>query len=196
MDEMENEPAESTDPREARSETDGATDDEAQGEAGGTRVADEVVATFEEELAAARKAADESHDKYLRAEADLQNLRRVSEQRRRQAQAMATRELLGRFLDVADNLERALAVEGAEESPLHAGVAATLRELERLLEREGVAPIEAQDAPFDPALHEAVGAVTYPGLDEERVISVERKGYTIDGELLRAARVVVGRPAE
>lgn len=159
-------------------------------------VEDEIVEAFEKEIVEARKAADESHDKYLRAEADLQNLRRVSEQRRRQAQEMAKRELLGRFLEVADNLERALAVEGAEESPLHEGVAATLREMSRLLEREGVAPIEAADAPFDPAFHEAVGVVSLPGLEEERVISVERSGYTIHGELLRAARVVVGRPTE
>jgi molecular chaperone GrpE len=99
-------------------------------------------------------------------------------------------------LDVADNLERALSFADGAADGLADGVRATLRVLEQLLEREGVARIDAADAPFDPGLHEAVGVIEVPGMDGERVVAVERAGYTIGGELLRAARVVVGRGPE
>ena len=152
-----------------------------------------VVAAFEQELADALREKDEASDRHLRAEADLQKLRRAAEQRVREARDQVRRDLLSRVLDVADNLERALSFAQDEQGGLGEGVRATLRVLEHMLQREGVARIEAADAPFDPALHEAVGVIDVPGLDGERVVAVERTGYTIDGELLRPARVVVGR---
>ncbi len=161
-----------------------------------------VVTAFEVELAEAMRRADQAErkasdhwDLYLRAEAELENQRRRGERLREDAQARVRRELLARFLDVNDNLERALAHLDAEPAQLLAGIEATYRDLARLLTREGVQVVDCQDAPFDPAVHEAVGVVPVPGLDGERVISVERPGYTLNGELLRPARVMVGRPA-
>jgi len=162
-------------------------------EAAVTAVDAAVVDAFEHELAEAKRERDEASDRHLRAEADLQNLRRVSEQRVREARDQVRRDLLGRVLDVADNLERALTFAEDEQGGLGDGVRATLRVLERMLEREGVARIDAADAPFDLALHEAVGVVDVPGIEGERVVAVERAGYTMDGDLLRPARVVVGR---
>lgn len=157
-----------------------------------------IVEAFETELAEARRKADESHDLYLRAEADLQTLRRVGETRLREAVDRARRELLTSFLEIADDLEKALSYGSASGAgdQLLAGVETTLRAFRHLFEREGIKRIEAEDAPFDPALHEAVGVVPMPGVEGERVISVERAGYTIGDELLRAARVIVGRAAD
>lgn len=149
---------------------------------------------FARELAEARRAADESHDQYLRAVAEMQNVRRRNEERLKTIVEQQRRDLLLRFLDVADNLERALANADSGGDALVAGVDATYRDLERLLEREGVERIAAEDAPFDPQLHEATGAVPVAGLATEQVVAVERPGYTVRGELLRAARVVVGQP--
>jgi molecular chaperone GrpE len=160
-----------------------------------------VAAAFEEALADAMRRADEAEaqagenwDRYLRAEAELENQRRRAERLREEAQTRVRRELLGRVLEVADNLERALGSGDGNAAALLAGVQATHRDLLRLLEREGVAAIDAQDAPFDPAVHEAVGVVVLPGVDGERVVAVERPGYLLNGELLRPARVVVGQP--
>ena len=159
-----------------------------------------VVATFEAELAEAKRQADEHHDRYLRAEADLQNLRRRSEQRRVESLTRQKRDLLTRFLDVRDNLERGLGhatdSEDGEGSPLLEGLQATLRVMDQLLEREGVTPIEAEGAAFDPHIHEPSAVVPMPNLENEVVLSVDRPGYMLGEELLRAARVVVGRPAE
>jgi molecular chaperone GrpE len=163
-----------------------------------SRIEDKVVATFESELAEAKRQADEHHDRYLRAEADLQNLRRRSDQRRTEALTRQKRDLLSRFLDVRDNLDRGLGHAGEEAagSPLVEGLQATLRVMDQLLEREGVAPIEAEGATFDPHVHEAMAVVPMPDIEQEVVLSVDRPGYTLGGELLRPARVVVGRPAE
>lgn len=151
---------------------------------------------FAHELAAARRLADEHWDKYLRAEAELDNFRKRSERLREEALGRTRRGILGGVLDVADNLRRALAAESADSTSLRTGVEGTLRQLERLLALEGVTPIEAMGMPFDPALHEAVAAQERPDLDSERVIEVERPGYLLNGELLRPARVVVGRPPD
>ena len=149
---------------------------------------------FARELAEARRSADENHDQYLRAVAEMQNVKRRNEERLKSIVEQQRRDLLLRFLDVADNLERALANADGGGEALIAGVDATYRELERLLAREGVERLAADGAPFDPMVHEATGVVAVPGLAAEQVVAVERNGYTVRGELLRAARVVVGQP--
>lgn len=166
---------------------------------GAAPASDDVAAALSEafarELAEARRTADENHDLYVRAVAEMQTVRRRAEERLQGQVEQMRRELLLRFLDVADNLERALKHADGDPAALAAGVDATYRDLERLLAREGVERIAAADAPFDPALHEATGAVPMPGLTAEQVVAVERAGYTVRGELLRPARVVVGQPA-
>lgn len=157
----------------------------------------DLAATFAQELAEARRQADAHWDRYLRTQADLDNFRRRAEQLRREAVDRQKRELLGTVLEVADNVGRALALgDKADAEALRAGIASLQRELERLLAREGVAQVAAQDQPFDPSVHEAVGAVPVPGLTVDTVVAVELPGYTLNGELLRAARVVVGQAPE
>lgn len=163
-----------------------------EGDAGST--SPDLADDFVRELAEARRAADENHDQYLRALAEMQNVKRRNEERLKTIVEQQRRDLLLRFLDVADNLERALANAGAGGEALVAGVDATYRDLERLLEREGVERVAADGAPFDPMIHEATGVVPVAGLKAEQVVAVERNGYTVRGELLRPARVVVGQP--
>jgi molecular chaperone GrpE len=155
-----------------------------------------VEEAFEREMAEARRLADENWDRYLRAEAELDNARKRAARRQREAVSTLRRELLLRFLDVADNLERALSFGDADPEALLGGVETTYRELRRLFEREGVQPIPAMDEAFDPAVHEAVAVQPVPDADHETVVAVDRPGYTLDGELLRAARVIVGRPPD
>ena len=99
--------------------------------------------------------------------------------------------MLLRLLTVADNLERALDHADADD-PLRAGVQLTLNDLMKQLAQEGVEPIQTLGQPFDPHVHEAVAT---DGSGGDRVIKVLQTGYTLNGELLRPARVVVGRRA-
>lgn len=101
--------------------------------------------------------------------------------------------LLRRFLQVADELERALAEPRTDTNSLRQGIALTHRSLMQLLEQEGVETVPAEGQPFDPQWHEAVGAMPQhePGIQPDTVIEVLRPGYRIEGHLLRPARVVV-----
>lgn len=160
-----------------------------------TEVDRELVERLERELAEARRQADEHQDKYLRALAELENTRKRLERTYQDRVTRATRDLLRRFLTVADNLERALEVaKGGGD--IVAGVELTYRELRRLLSEQGVEPIAAVGQPFDPMIHEAVGVISSDGVEEETVMVELQRGYTHHGELLRPALVEVAKPVE
>ncbi len=155
-----------------------------------------IAEAFEQELAEAHRKADENWDRVLRAEADLANFKKASERGRKDALNRQRRELITRFLEIADNLDLAAKFEDADRAALLEGIGGIRREIGRIFESTGVERIAADDAAFDPNLHDAVSVVPMPDLKEERVIAVERAGYTLDGGLLRPARVIIGQPAE
>ena len=108
-------------------------------------------------------------------------------------------DLLLRFLEVVDNLERALeaAESGSDLQELRKGVELNLRLFLDRLREVGIEPIQVLNQPFDPHLTEAVGLipVTDPRLDQ-RVVDVVQRGYLYGGRLLRPARARVGRLVE
>jgi molecular chaperone GrpE len=165
-------------------------------EADSTGVDKTIVEAFESELAEAMRKADENWDRYLRAEAELENLRKRSERRRDEALQLQRREMLSACLEVMDNLERALTHGADDPAAVVEGVETTYRELARSLSRQGVEQMQALDEPFDPELHEAVGVVPLPPGKAEVIVVVDRPGYTLDGNLLRPARVLVGKPQD
>jgi molecular chaperone GrpE len=109
----------------------------------------------------------------------------------------ARRALLADFLEVADNLERALAAAGDADENLAKGVQLVHSLLLGRFAAYGVRPMEPVGKPFDPALHDAVSlvAVEDQALDET-VQAVVRQGYTIGADVLRPAGVVVGKYGE
>ena len=109
-----------------------------------------------DELEEARRQADDYKDKYLRAAAEVQNVRKWTERDVTSRHQESQRELLRQLLEVVDNLERALS-HPSEADVLQQGVRLTLRQLESLLSRAGVERMEVEPGvPFDPAYHEAV----------------------------------------
>ncbi|MCB0216850.1 MAG: nucleotide exchange factor GrpE [Caldilineae bacterium] len=184
-----------SDPEAARAEATAIQDGDAT-ELDAAELDAAVSAAFEQEIAEARRKADENWDRFLRAEAELANARKAAERARNEALARLRRELLTRFLEIADNLDRASAFKEADREALLEGLDSIRREVARVFEREGVSRIEAEAAAFDPQVHDALGVVPMPGLESEQVVQVERAGYLLDGELLRPARVVVGRPPD
>jgi len=173
-----------------------ATQSEAVEEREGEVTVDQaLIERFERELAEAKRQADEYYDKYLRALAELDNTRKRLERTYQERLIQAQRDLLRRFLTVADNLERAL--EAAKTGgDIVQGVELTYRELQRFLSEQGVEPIESVGHPFDPMFHEAVGVVSSDGVEEETVVNELQRGYTHQGELLRPALVEVAKPPE
>ncbi len=129
----------------------------------------------------------------LRLQAEIENFRK-RQQRLAEERITADRErLLRAFLHIADDLERALDADGADAESLQQGVGLTYQTMARLLDREGVEPIQAQGQPFDPAWHEAVGIIPHQdaGAKPDVVVEVVQPGYRLGDRLLRPASVIV-----
>jgi molecular chaperone GrpE len=140
-----------------------------------------------------REGVEEWRDRALRLQAEMENFRK-RQQRLAEERVQANQgRLLRSFLMIADDLERALNVEGGDNESLREGVQLTYRSLDQLLKQEGVEQIEAKGEEFDPTWHEAVATVPHQkaGVDQDTIVEVAQQGYRLDGRLLRPARVVV-----
>ena len=150
-----------------------------------------------------RPDIEAERDEYLelaqRTKADFENYRKRVAGETASAQRRGKAELAGELVPVLDNLERALlsadidpAGELSVDGALEQGIVLTYRDLRETLERAGVEAYDPSGEKFDPELHEAIS--TRPAGDAEpgTVVDVAEKGYRIDGQVIRAARVVVG----
>ena len=136
-----------------------------------------------------------------RCQEAVAELERTRERLRREAEKDIGREVrrvLASFLDVVDNLDRAVAVRppdgaGWEGSVLH-GVGLVREQFLAALERHGVTRCDAAQEPFDPTRHDALStAPVADAAQDNLVVEVVKPGYLIDGEVLRPASVTVGR---
>jgi molecular chaperone GrpE len=146
-----------------------------------------------EELERARNDLAATEERYLRARADLENYRKRADRELERRVRQQGDELLRAWLEVADSLERALALEG-EQPASTLGLRAFLEQVESILARQGVRRLGAVGETFDPELHEAVAVV--PGTDRPAgtVAEVARSGYAVDDRVVRPAQVAVARP--
>jgi molecular chaperone GrpE len=145
-------------------------------------------------LAAAEARAAESKDLYLRALAELENVRKRASRDVEQAHRYAIDRFANDLIDVKDSLELGLASAGNSDA-LRAGTEATLRLLGKAFEKAGLAEIVPAGAPFNPEVHEAIAAQPTADQAPNTVLQVVQKGYQLNGRLLRPARVVVAKEA-
>lgn len=150
------------------------------------------------ELQAMRELAAANHDRYLRAVAELDNVRKRAARDVEKARRYGLERLAQALLPVIDSLEAGLAsAEQATAESLLDGKRATMRLMNSALEQVGIKELDPHGEPFDPALHEAMAVAPSDNAEPGTVIEVFQKGYSIHDRLLRAARVVVaGEPAE
>jgi molecular chaperone GrpE len=149
-----------------------------------------------EALTQAEAAAQENWNKYLRAAAELDNVRKRAARDVEQARKFGVERLAGELLSVLDSLEMGLeAGPNSTVEALFEGKKATLRLLKSALDRVGVVEVVPAGQPFDPQLHEALSIQPLPAAEPGSVVAVVQKGYQINGRLLRPARVVVAGPA-
>lgn len=151
--------------------------------------------TLEEKLEATERRAQESHERFLRAAAELDNFRKRKEREISELRKYANQTLLRELLVVVDNLERALAAsrENGEPEGLMEGVDMTLKELLKIFDQFRVNPIESLQQPFDPNLHEAVMQEPSDAFPANTVLKELQKGYMLRDRLLRPAMVVVSK---
>jgi molecular chaperone GrpE len=148
-----------------------------------------------DELEALRAENEELIDTLQRVKAEFDNYRKRAARDQESLVARAGERIVKELLPVLDDLERALeAAHAHEEAKLEDGVKLVHRQLEQILEHEGLAPV-VTDGKFDPHIHEAL--LTQPSAAEEGdVIEVLQKGYRLGDRVLRPARVVVAGPKE
>jgi molecular chaperone GrpE len=149
---------------------------------------------LQQQLAQAEERARLNWEQYLRAVADLENLRKRTQ---REVDG-ATRAGIERFgqelLPVMDSLSLAVQnADTADASSLATGQEATLRLLQKAFERLGVREIDPAGEPFDPTRHEAVLAQESRTAEPNSVLQVVQRGYELDNRVLRPARVVVAK---
>ena len=143
-------------------------------------------------LDAAEAKAAENWDRYLRAAAEIENVRKRATRDVENARKFALEGFSRDLLAVKDSLEMGIqAAENADVDSLLEGKAATLKLLCNTLERFGIEEVDPVGEPFDPELHEAM--TMQPSADAEpgSVLSVVQKGYALNGRLLRPAMVIV-----
>lgn len=141
-----------------------------------------------------------SQDRLLRLQAEFENYRKRQVRDREECNRRAKESVLGELPGVLDNLERALRHAGAADAApetLAQGVELVCKQLQEVLGRFGVEPIPALGAVFDPRLHEAMARVETAGDPPDgTVIEEYRRGYLLDGKVLRPALVAVAKLAD
>ena len=148
------------------------------------------------ELLAAER--DEFKDKWLRAVAEQDNVRKRARRETTDARRFAVADLMRDLLEVLDNFERATAsAEGAEEDDARAGALRSGLDLihgrfREILVARGLEPVPAETGQvFDPNIHEAVMRMESAEVDSGAVVEVAQPGYRLDDLVIRPARVVV-----
>ena len=149
-------------------------------------------------IAELKAMADDNYDKYLRAAAELENVRKRATRDVESAHKFALERFCSELLAVKDSLEMGLAAaDKADAQSLLEGKKATLKLLTATMERFGVVELNPEGMPFDPQEHEAMTMQPSADVEPGSVVTVFQKGYALNGRLLRPARVVVASdPAE
>ncbi|MFD0897361.1 nucleotide exchange factor GrpE [Loigolactobacillus binensis] len=149
-----------------------------------------------EQIKALQDKVDGTEDKYLRAEAEIQNMNNRFKKEREQLLKYEGQDLIKDILPVIDNLERALAVDVSDQNgkQLKKGVQMVYDHLERTLKDHQIIEIAAADQVFDPTIHQAVQTVAVEGDQKpDTVVQVLQKGYKLKDRVLRPAMVVVAQ---
>jgi molecular chaperone GrpE len=149
---------------------------------------------LEKLLADCEAKAQENWNSYLRAVADMENLRKRVQRDIENAHRFGLEKFAQELLEVRDSLELGLeAGKTADAASLLAGKEATLKLLTRAFEKFNVKEINPVGAPFDPQQHEAMAMQESTTAETGSVLQVVQKGYMLNGRLLRPARVIVAR---
>ena len=153
-----------------------------------------------EKLAEEKEGAARARDDLLRVQAEMQNLRRRTEQDIEKAHKYGQEKFSIELLTVMDNLERALAAASDYEDEtvkaIYEGVDLTLKSFTDCFNRFHIGSVDPMGEPFDPQLHQAVTILENSDVEPNTVIEVMQKGYTLHGRVIRPAMVVVSKEPE
>lgn len=154
-------------------------------------------ATLEDQVANLRSESAANYDKYLRAMAELENVKKRAVKERSELIKYGGENLARDLLEVVDNLERAIQAvpsEMGESAEFLKGVKMIFEQFTAVLERHSISGERSVGKPFDPQRHEAVASLPSAEHPEGTVVEEYRRAYYLRDKLLRPAQVVVAKP--
>jgi molecular chaperone GrpE len=158
-------------------------------------ITDEDLENITEEPLPLDKQIEDLQEKVLRAQAEVQNVRRIAAQEVTRARLYGAESLAREFLSVGDNLQRALdsSEDATDLDSMKEGLELTFKSFESALKSAGITSIDPAGEIFDPEKHEALSLVQDESREENTVIEVVQKGFMILDRVLRPAKVIVSK---
>jgi molecular chaperone GrpE len=158
-------------------------------------ITDEDLENITEEPLSLDKQIEDLQEKVLRAQAEVQNVRRIAAQEVTRARLYGAESLAREFLSVGDNLQRALdsSEDATDLNSMKEGLELTFKSFESALKSAGITSIDPAGENFDPEKHEALSLVQDESREENTVIEVVQKGFMILDRVLRPAKVIVSK---
>jgi len=157
------------------------------------KIREEKISELEKGLADERKTSEKYLSQLKYAKADLENLQKRTQRRINEAKEKANGRIVMQLLTILDELDLAISAAENSKGDIIKGVEMIRGKLWKLLDAEGLAPIDAYGRPFDPNLHEAVLEVETDEVENGCVVEEFRKGYKFKGRVLRASMVKVAK---
>lgn len=154
---------------------------------------DEKIANLEAQLV---EAQNRERDGVMRVKAEMENLRRRTEQDVEKAHKFALEKFVNDLLPVIDSLDRALEVAdkaNPDMAPMVEGIELTLKSMLDVVRKYGVEVVGDTNVPMDPNVHQAIAMVESDDVAAGNVLMVMQKGYTLNGRTIRAAMVSVAK---
>ena len=151
----------------------------------------ERIAESDPDIVRLLEELDTERERGLRMLAEFDNYRRRTRQEQALAEQNGKREVLLALLDVMDDFDRALLHLGEAPDAVGDGLRLIRQRFSDVLHSNGVTPFDSEGEPFDPTVHEAVTVIDSDGEESGTVYTEHRRGYFINGELLRPARDAV-----
>jgi len=164
---------------------------EAQDKSDSDQKNEDIKLTAEEQLELSVKKSEENWDRYLRAAAELDNVRKRASRDIENARKFALENFSRELLNVVDTLEMAIDSKESDLDALLSGNKATLQLMQNIMEQFDISVIDPHGEPFNAEFHEAMSMQPSDKVEPGSVMTVFQKGYLLNDRLLRPARVVV-----
>src|SRR5262249_28224617 len=148
----------------------------------------------QQEIESLKRERDDLFDRLLRKQAEFENFRKRMDREKSEFMQFASAELIKELLNAVDSFDLAIrnaAAEGHGGESMLRGFELIYKQIQDTLTRFGLKPLEAKGKKFDPNFHQAVSTKPTNDVDENTVIDEMRKGYMLNGRLLRPAMVSV-----
>ena len=157
---------------------------------------DVTVLTPEEEIQKLKSEVEDYNEKFMRVVADFDNFRKRIDRDREQQSLRLRGEVVSSFLEIIDTVEKAVEADYPDLASSLEGIRGIQKLMSSFMESFDIKRFDPQGEPFDFRLHEALTTIEKEGIEPNTIVEVVQPGYTLEGELLRPAKVVVSKSLE